>query len=169
MRCTSSSRLLLTAVALAIPACECIDVPEHDSAPPLARLLVTFTDPDAAGMVLRQVDVTSSSFASPPDLRLPQGWPIQVIFSSHDSGGVQMLRIDLQYLDPTTIHNADGTITHVLIEEPERPDGDFSECAMEDRVLSFDWAINGHWAMTATAIDFHGNEETTLSLNLGEG
>jgi len=168
MRTSQLSRLFVAMIAVALPACHCIDVPASDSTNPRASLLVTFTDPDQAGMVSQQVDASSSSLAPPPNLRLPNGWPIQVIYSGHDAGGVKTLRIDLDYLDPTTFYNADGTISSILIAGPAVPDGDFSDCAMESRVLSFDWTISGHWNLKVTAIDFHGNAATTATINLGE-
>jgi hypothetical protein len=81
---------------------------------------------------------------------------------------VKELRLQPDYLDPTTVHNADGSIPQAFISGPPTPNGDFSSCAMEGRVLSFNWTISAHWNLEVTAIDFHGNEASTTTINLGE-
>jgi hypothetical protein len=147
--------LVLTAVAL--PSCKCITVPAQDSVRPRATLTVTFMDSDASGPHERTVTITSADLGNPPVLRIPMSRSYTVIYSGSDDGGVRRLVADYQY-SPST--------SGALIAVPSIPSGEFGSCAMTTRTLSFDWQVFGRATIQVKAVDFHGNEANTPTLEI---
>lgn len=162
---TKLTMLLFLAFSLTLAGCKCISVPAQDAVRPKAGLNITFRD-NAPGLPERTATITSDDIGDHPIIHIVQGREFQVLYSGNDDGGVRSLTIDYEDIGPTSVVNPDGSISQALIAAPAIPNGDFSSCAMTTRILSFNWNMDRPARLTVKAIDFHGNEASTRTVEI---